>query len=170
MPRTDQPSFLMLDQMHVELDEMFAHHQELLVGFDLAAAAARLDAFLDRLRLHMRHEEEWLLPIYAARGGRREHATRPQCEIYLLEHAKLLRLLADTRAEIEALVAQASCSRRQVIAVLDHETTIKRVIEHHGERERSILYPELDRLTSLEERGEIIDRCIGGWDQSDIRK
>lgn len=156
-------SFLTLGEIHLELDEMFARHQELLVDQEIRAAAGALDAFLVRLRLHMRHEEEWLLPIYAARGRRREYATRPPCEIYLLEHAKLLRLLGVARARISGLVPPASCSRRQVIAVLDQETTIKRVMEHHDERERSMFYCELDGLTSVDERDDLIDRCFRDW-------
>jgi hypothetical protein len=40
--------------------------------------------------------------------------------------------------------------------VLDSQTTFKRLCGHHDMRERKVLYPALDRLTTEEERNNLM--------------
>lgn len=155
--------FLDLDHVHEELNEIFLRHQDALIAFRLSMASDLLDDFEERLRLHMRHEEEWLLPLYEARRDRQGQQRGLGAEVYALEHKKMLELLAKIRACLQDMAAVGSPTSREIIVLLDRECTFKNLVEHHNMREHNILYTELDRLTSEEERHELTSRCAQEW-------
>lgn len=159
-------SFLALDRVHAELDELFLQHQEALFAGELAGAGELLDRFVARLRVHMRHEEDWLLPLYEERRERVAAERAAAADVYRLEHARMLALLAELRAALRGLEASGAPAARDVIALLDRESTFKHLVEHHDTREHNALYPALDRLASAEERRELTARCEREWARS----
>lgn len=47
--------------------------------------------------------------------------------------------------------------------MIELESQLKRVLEHHSKRERTELYVELNELTTAEERDTQIALCLRGW-------
>jgi hemerythrin-like domain-containing protein len=149
-------SFLSLLDIHERLKELFLAHQEALLKLEIELARERLRHFERELREHMRHEEEWLLPVYQ-RAGRIPGGA---VEFFTGEHRKMLELLGRLQAALEQLASHSPDLSRQVIELFDAEAVFKQVVEHHDLREQNILYPALDRVTTEQERGELLSRCV----------
>jgi len=156
----DDTGFLALDRIHNVLDVLFQRHQKALVTHRYAHAQELLNQLNTGLCAHMRHEERWLLPLYDARRDRMNAPKGFGSEIFILEHKKMLKLLAGLKARMRGLVAGRTQSPREVIELLDEECTFKHLTQHHNAREHSILYPSLDRLVSQEERAKLLARCL----------
>lgn len=151
-------SFVELDRMHVELDAHFQAHQEHLVLFDVPAATEALQRFAALLALHMEQEERHLLPLYA---GVPSSAKRDQADVYRLEHRKLEQLIDNLHVALAGIDAKPTPA--EVIHLLERGTLIKHVMEHHGARERALLYPALDSLAAPSQRDRIIRECLAQW-------
>lgn len=148
---TRSPSELL--EVHDVLAERFAVHQEKLIAGELAVAEEHFEAYSSALRVHVRSEEELVIPAFEALGLDCE---RGRSELYRAEHAKILWWLDELRRGLAALRAGGG-DVRAVIALLDREGTFKRVMEHHDLREREYLYPLLDEHASEVERRELWD-------------
>ncbi|HMG35215.1 MAG TPA: hemerythrin domain-containing protein [Blastocatellia bacterium] len=149
------PSFLSLLSAHDHLSQLFLSHQEALIMDDFDLAMRRLRQFEIELRAHMTAEEELLLPVYA-RAGR---ILGGPLEFFIREHKKLLEFVESFHVGLDQLQSAASGLRRDLIELLDSEAAFKNLMKHHDERERNIFYPALDRVTSEDERRELIKRC-----------
>lgn len=99
-------------------------------------------------------EEEALLPLY---GERTEIERGGATEFFYLEHGKMRRMLAHFRAELPKLLGLPDPSRA-LLKLLDQQATYKHLVEHHDTREEKFLYPSLDRVTSEDEREELLGR------------
>jgi len=55
-------------------------------------------------------------------------------------------------------LSKAKDREQAVIFMLDSETTFKRLMVHHDNREHKFLYPQLDEVTSEAERAEIFQQ------------
>jgi cyclohexa-1,5-dienecarbonyl-CoA hydratase len=149
-------AFSSLLDVHERLDNLFASHQEALVGGELGAAGRILREFRILLERHMNDEEEVLIPVYRRAGpiaGGGE-------ELYLAEHRKLKKLLDKIEVALQGLHSATGPRRREIVELLDQECRFKNLLAHHGERERNILYPTLDRITAVEERTVMLGRCV----------
>lgn len=147
-------SFSELLITHDELTELLLNHQEALLDRDIAEAARRLDAFETLLRPHMRYEDQVLLPVYK-RAGRVPGGPE---ELFTGEHRKLLEFIARIR-ELLNLAAAAPAGRARnhaVAAIFDEEASFKNLLSHHDARERNILYPKLDEVTSEAEKTQLL--------------
>jgi hemerythrin-like domain-containing protein len=150
-------SFLQLLDHHKELDEMFLLHQEALLYLDLDRAVEILWEYEAKLLAHMKAEEELLLPIYQERAGR---VPGGPVELFLGEHKKMRAFLQEFHKAIVQMQAEESARlRRSVLALLDRQFMYKHLVEHHDLREKNILYPWLDRITSDEERARLLKKC-----------
>jgi len=141
-------SFSDLLEIHQWLDELFLEHQRSLLRLDLVAANAALEAYTLELFTHMRDEEDLMIPLY------RERAKAPvggAAEIFVGEHDKLRQYLVLFREELVKLAA-ASDLERGVLFLLDSQHLYKRLLVHHDNRERKMLYPLLDQVTTERER------------------
>ena len=141
-------SFNDLLEIHQRLDELFLDHQRWLLRLDLTKAAATLEAYTMELFGHMRDEEEWMIPMY------RERAKAPvggAAEIFLGEHDKMRQYLILFKEELTKM-APAEDLERAVLFLLDSQHIFKRLMVHHDTRERKMLYPLLDDVTSEAER------------------
>lgn len=151
-------SFLELLRLHHELDELFLAHQEALLSLDISCASEILKRYEAKLLTHMREEEELLIPLYQARA---ETIPGGPVELFLGEHKKMRRFVTEFHETLSRLVAEKSARLRQaVIGLLDRQFMYKHLVEHHDLREKNILYPWLDRVTSEEERARLLERCL----------
>ena len=145
MPLHSFSDFLLV---HGQLDELFLEHQRALLRLDLVTAGAALEAYTIELSAHMRDEEDVMIPLY------RERAEAPvggAAEIFLGEHDKMRQYLLLFRDELEKL-AEAEDLERGVLFLLDSQHLFKRLLVHHDSRERKMLYPLLDQVTTEGER------------------
>jgi hemerythrin-like domain-containing protein len=111
-------------------------------------AAALLAMYEADLLAHIRDEETLMLPLY------RERVAAPvggAAEIFLGEHDKLRQFLALFKDELVKLETVADLERG-VLFLLDSQHLFKRLLVHHDTRERKMLYPLLDEVTTAEER------------------
>ena len=155
MNQSSSNSFLSLLKLHEDLDELFLLHQEALFALDVHLALERLLEFERQILSHMRDEEELLLPVYE-RAGR---IPGGPVEFFTGEHKKMLEFLSRFKETLLRLTSQPANLKREVIKLFDQEATFKNLVEHHDQRERNILYPTLDRVTSEEERRQLLARC-----------
>ncbi len=151
-------SFGELSGLHAELDELFLEHQRALIGFDPERALALLTDYESLLAEHIREEEELLLPVYEPIYQRNAAQLRGGApEIFYGEHRKLREFVAHFKAQVPR-IRDLPDPVRALIKLLDTEATFKHLVEHHHTREEKILYTELDRATSPEERDKLLAR------------
>lgn len=139
-------SFMSLLEVHAQLDELFLQHQEALVALDVPRARALLERYQRALEVHMRDEDELLLPLYERAGA----APRGPAELFSGEHARIKRQIARFFAVLDELGGQAT--PRGVVALITEQALFKGLMEHHDLRERELLYPTLDRTATPAER------------------
>ncbi|HXI24512.1 MAG TPA: hemerythrin domain-containing protein [Pyrinomonadaceae bacterium] len=147
-------SFNDLLDVHRELDELFFQHQRALMRIEIDRAEEFLAEYSRDLLAHIRNEEEVMLPIYAERvkapvGG--------AADIFMGEHEKLRQFLALFAAEIEK-IRQTDDVERGVLFLIDSQHLFKRLLVHHDTREKKMLYPLLDEVTSEAEREELFTK------------
>lgn len=147
-------SFNQLLEIHGRLDALFAEHQRALLRLDVELACACLEDYKRALLAHMHDEEELLLPLY---GQHPEIPLGGSVEIFLNEHRKMREYLILFKQEMPRLRA-AEDLEGAVIWLLDSQTTFKRLHVHHDTRERKMLYPLLDELTTEHERAVLFSQ------------
>lgn len=141
-------SFSDLLQVHVRLDELFLAHQRALLRLDLKTAFTALEVFETELLAHMQDEEELMIPLY---GERTEAPVGGAASIFLGEHDKMRQYLVLFKEEMTRLAAKKDLER-EVIWLLDSQHIFKRLLVHHDTREKKMLYPLLDQVTTEEEK------------------
>ncbi len=153
------PSFLELLSFHRQLDEEFLSHQEAVLSLDINRAIKTLKRYEAQLLTHMQDEEQLLIPIYQTRTG-----TIPGggVELFLGEHKKMRVFITEFHEALRGMRAQPeSRLKRSIIALMDRQTMYKSLVEHHGLREKNVLYPWLDRVASEEERALLLIQYQG---------
>lgn len=131
---------------HSALDRLFLDHQRGLLARDWARAEKRLAEYERELLAHMRHEERDLLPIYRRHG----EAPGAPAVFFTGEHRRMREFLRRIKARLRGL--RSNRSPEKVLALLDLEAAYKNLVQHHDRRERSKLYPALDRAATPQER------------------
>ncbi len=153
----NQISFLTLLELHEQLDEMFFRHQEALLLGELDRAVQELKKHEAKLLAHIQNEEDLLLPIYEARTDK---IPGGPLELFTGEHKKLKMFLAEFHETLAQMDKRSSSKvRRSIVALLDRQFMYKHLSEHHDLRERNVLYPWLDRITSNDERRALLAKC-----------
>lgn len=152
-------SFIELVELHQELDEIFLRHQEALLSFDISRAIEIFSLYEEKLLSHMRDEEEVFLPIYEART---EKIPGGPVELFLGEHKKMRGFVSEFHEALSRMRAEEGARlRRSIIALMDRQCMYKHLVEHHDHREKNILYPWLDRITSEDERASLLRQRRG---------
>lgn len=134
---------------HLELRELFARHQEALLQGEFDDARRWLDYFHTYQKAHMKIEEAYLFPEFE----KIKRTSRWDGSLYEKEHDKINKLYDNVVKDLDWLSEQKlseSELRRNIIALLDKEKTLKGLNEHHEEREEDALLKELDE--QLEQR------------------
>ncbi len=142
--------------VHEHLRDLFFQHQESLLQLDLRSALERLEVYRRELAAHMRVEEELLLPVYRRAGA----IPGGPPEFFTGEHERMRQFLARIAESLKDMQGDRTNLARQVIRVFDEEAAYKSLNDHHDQRERNILFPALDRVTTDEERSELIALCL----------
>ena len=158
---SDAASFMSLATIHERLEACFLIHQERLLFGNLQGACALFRDYRDLLLLHIAHEDEILMPVFARIG----QLKRWPPELYRGEHQKLKGWLTRIERGLIHLTDMDQVSGRDLIAQIDLEGGLKRLLEHHDERERQNFFPVLDQVTQDEERASLLARCLGEWDR-----
>lgn len=151
-------SFLKILEVHDRLRIAFFQHQCAVLDRDFAAARSLLDDYESQLLVHMRDEEEALLPIYE----REPPAPNGKVEFFLHEHKLMREALVEMRTLLAAAMAagDADAMAKGMLALLDRQSRYKGLAEHHELREERWLLPALDRLASSEEKRALLARCL----------
>lgn len=153
----DAKSFIKFTQVHEWLDELFLAHQTALLSLELREARRCLDSYEDNLRLHIKDEEELLIPTYGARAS---DIPGGAVEFFTGEHKKIFRFLAEFHEMLTPLRNQKTLRlKHAIIRLLDREAMYKGLLQHHHAREHNVLYPWLDWLTSEAEREKLLAQC-----------
>lgn len=151
-----EPSFLSLLDTHRRISELLLSHQEALLDLDLVRARVSFERFEAALRDHAGEEEELLLPVYARAGA----VPGGAAELFRGEHRKMLEIAARIAGALRGLEPGDPGLRRRVLSLFDEEAVLKSLLAHHDERERNILYPTLDRVTTAAQRRELLSRLL----------
>jgi hemerythrin-like domain-containing protein len=154
MSESDNKSLAIVLEDHKELLGLFDSHQRALLAKDIDSAIAILLKFQESLLRHIGFEETSLLPKYAQEGGETAGGT---LAIFQAEHQKLKTVTDRLTRETIALYG-ASDLDAQIISILDEETLFKGLFGHHALREKNILIPRLDALTTPAERMEVLEK------------
>ncbi len=149
-------SFQDLLQVHERLTELFLRHQEALIQLDIESAMERLELYRRELAAHMKAEEELLLPVYSRAGA----IPGGPPGFFMGEHQRMREFLARFAAALQEMKTGRANLTRRVIKLFDEEAAFKNLVDHHDQRERSIFFPALDRVTTEAERRELIERCL----------
>jgi hemerythrin-like domain-containing protein len=126
-------------EQHLAFGDLFARHQEALLDRRLEDAARMLEEYGERLRTHIALEERALLPKCGSHGS-----SRWPPEVYRAEHRRIEQLLEEARERLQR-EARRGITAAALIAILDEERTLKRLVEHHHEREETALFTEVFR-------------------------
>lgn len=130
------PVGLLLEQ-HLAFGDLFARHQEALLDRRLEDAAQLLEEYGERLAEHIAFEERTLLPKCGSDGS-----SRWPPGVYRAEHRRIEQLLEKTRERLRRETCHG-ITAAALIALLDEERTLKRLVEHHHEREETALFAEV---------------------------
>ncbi|HEX8757204.1 MAG TPA: hemerythrin domain-containing protein [Steroidobacteraceae bacterium] len=131
-----EPFELLLEQ-HVAFADLFARHQEALLDRRFEDASRLLEEYGERLREHIALEESCLLPKCAALDS-----VRWPPQVYRAEHRRIEQLLARTGERLRR-EGHLGMTAAALISILDEERTLKRLVEHHHEREETALFSEV---------------------------
>lgn len=140
--------------VHKDLEELFFLHQCQLLNRNFGAALVLLEDYERALLKHIRDEDEHLLPIYAERGQIEKGGA---VQMFYDEHEKLANHLALFKEETAGLDEREDIERR-LLWLIEREAFYKKLCDHHDIRETNFLYPELDRITTPEEKLELLAR------------
>lgn len=151
-----------VSQCHQRLDDLFLLHQEAVLLGRFGKALQLLNCFKELHHLHMRFEDEKLIPKLDGIDDR----GRWPASLYTDEHAKVRDLMGKTENNLRSLgKGQLSSKelRRQIIVFLDEEKTFKGLREHHQEREEAGMLLELDNQTGNNWRVSTIKPFMNAW-------
>jgi hypothetical protein len=156
-------SFSSLVHVHAAIEDVFLVHQEALTLLDIGAARELFEIHGRLLEVHMGHEEELLIPVFE-RAGR---IARWPTVLYTGQHRKMLGMLESVPLRLAELESVPSARRRrEMLRILDHETTYKHLVEHHEGAEREGLFPIADRSAEPDERRLLLERMRDEWEQA----
>jgi len=147
-------SFSELLELHRRLDDLFLKHQRALLRLNLEQASELLDQYQVDLLAHIRDEENLMMPLY------RQRATAPigaAAEIFFGEHEKLRQFLVLFQEQLDSLKFVDDLERG-ILFLIDSQHLFKRLLVHHDTREKKMLYPLLDEVTTEAERQSLSEQ------------
>ncbi len=148
-----EASIQSLSGVHDGLGRLLEEHQLALIRGEFEAAQRHLARFANGIRAHIRHEEEFLLPVYKARvNTTRVGDPETICD----EHRQIDRALRRIEASTRKLDREDGTWDRSVLRLLEEQYRFKQLLKHHNEREYRSLYPLLDAACSLDERSRLL--------------
>ena len=146
-------------ELHDDLEAMFVEHQRALLHFELENALELLDRYERCLFLHMRDEEEVLIPLYERRAAMKRGG---DAKLLRDEHDKMRGLLQAFRSQIEG-GKEVDDLDLWLLKLLDREAFFKRLCTHHDMREEQHFYRAIDDELSIAEKAELLGRVTCGF-------
>ncbi len=147
--------FQALLDAHEGFDESLLQHQEAMVRGDLKSARDLIAELQAELHAHIRHEEERLLPLLEERGG---WGRIGEPRYYREEHAKIQATVAALVEATNGLDTSDPSLHRDIALLIGREQSFRSLLEHHDERERKGLFPDLARVTTPEEQAGLLGK------------
>lgn len=152
------PSLSQFQDEHDRMMAMFRTYQCGLMSLNLVEARCGLVSLRYALAVHMRVEDEVLMPLYMGL----EHQPEGGAPLFFeKEHAKLERLLKGLFAGLEGLERidkESALTREDALLVIEHGFTFKHLFEHHTSREDKAFYPAINASLSPAERQQAWQR------------
>jgi iron-sulfur cluster repair protein YtfE (RIC family) len=140
-------SFSDLLEMHKWLDDLFLSHQRALLQLDLDRASLLLQGYEKELLAHLNDEEQLLIPLYS----QRTNVPSMSLDMVFKEHDTLRHYLRLFKDQLQSMTNSEDIER-SVLLLLDSQYLFKRLLVLHDTRERKILYPQLNMVTTDLER------------------
>jgi len=155
--------------IHRSIDEIYREHLMALISLEWEKASGLLQEFQRKISQHAQDEEAFLRSIYVPRAGK---IPGGDPELFFAEHRRMLDFVRWLQEDLQSIPGHLSGqegldpdARREalarVIAILEREFRLKHLLEHHDLRERNILYPVMDRITTPEEKACILGSLEG---------
>jgi iron-sulfur cluster repair protein YtfE (RIC family) len=140
-------------EIHESFFEGLYRHQESLVRNDVESALRELRKLHADLRAHITRENEKVLPVLEQRGGW-SRAGEPR--FYREEHGRILELLDRFELSTSMLVQGSPGYPRAAAILIANELSLRTLLEHHDDREKHCLYLDLLKITTPEERRQML--------------
>lgn len=153
-----------LVDLHQAMDVLILRHRLALMAADLPCAIKMLRRFAMCMGRHIEDERALVIPLYANASPPAGYERGAAPEIFENEHQKISGWIAELEAATEALAREAlqgDALRAKCLQLLDREKVFSDLIEHHDLRERTYLYPALERLLTEVEKLDLVERMIG---------
>lgn len=146
----EEPTLTALNErLHRELDEALVSVVLALVAGDLDETERRWHGLRARLDAHAAVEEEAVMPRYRSLG---DHPRGGGPELVEGDHRGLDKNVAACERALERLRAVEGDPRRAVVDELDTFLRVRRLLDHHTEREQRFVYPRLDEVLEASDR------------------
>jgi iron-sulfur cluster repair protein YtfE (RIC family) len=137
--------------LHEQLEGRLLAAYDAITALAFEEARAAWEDFLTRLEAHMRFEDEQMLPALQA-----VLLARDETEVLAKQIDGDHRILERTRDKVSAALARLERAegdrRRAMVLELDTCLLMRRVLEHHTERETRLAYPLLDEALDEDTR------------------
>lgn len=153
-----------LVDLHQALEVMFLRHRLALMDGDPARALRVFRRFAICMRRHVDDEQDLVFPVYSGSAPKEGYERGAAPELFENEHRKILEHLEQIERAIEALVAANESGeqlRARCLQLLDREKVFGDLLEHHDLRERTFLYPALERMLADDEKTDLLERMVG---------
>lgn len=153
-----------LVDLHQALEVMFLRHRLALMEGEPARALRVFRRFAICMRRHVDDEQDLVFPVYAGSAPKEGYERGAAPEIFENEHRKILDHLEQIERAIEALLAAKESGeqlRARCLQLLDREKVFGDLLEHHDLRERTFLYPALERMLADDEKTDLLERMVG---------
>lgn len=153
-----------LVDLHQALDVLLLDHRVALMKSDIPAALRLIRRFGMWMRRHIQDEVDLILPVYARHPPPDGFPRGAAPEVFAGEHAKILDHVSRAETATAALAGQGlegDALRVACLGLLDREKLLADLCEHHDRRERTFLYPALERWLGEDAKAEILERMVG---------
>jgi uncharacterized protein with PIN domain len=154
-----------LVDLHQAMEVLFVRHRLALMDADPARALRVFRRFAMCMRRHIDHEQDLVLPVYTGSAPKEGYPRGAAPEIFENEHRKIREALERIEGSIALLCDDAGEDREMLrarcLVLLDREKVFADLLEHHDLRERTFLYPALERMLADEEKIDLLERMVG---------
>ena len=102
--------------------------------------------FKNELERHIIWEEDILFPVFERKTGIKDGGPTSAMR---MEHIQIKNHLQEIKRKLHAKKIQDPCKE---------EVALFKLLESHNQKEENILYPEIDNLTSVQEKEQMIKK------------
>ena len=111
---------------------------------DVERAESIFLSFKSELERHIIWEEDILFPVFERKTGIKDGGPT---SVMRMEHIQIKNHLQEIKRKLHAKIIQDPCKE---------EVALFKVLELHNQKEENILYPSIDKLTSEQEKKQMI--------------